>query len=215
MRTIIGVLYLLVLSDGTLFAQTETVMIARMGVARSGPTYHFVEVFQIRDGWILSDVGWIDFSTSDYGEAFAGIGRVMVKTSHITLINELYIAATVGSASQGAIYIQPWTLVAYTVSSKLAGEAVAFPYVPLNKQARKQWVIERIKLEYDLGLIKVGGGYGAYQFADEEWQHRPFVSVTARSSKLGDLEVWWQHLPQTKVRDDGSQIQLRFSKTIK
>jgi len=197
----------LVLLD-TASAQTKTVVDARMGVQGDKATYHLVEAFQVRGRWIVPDIGYIDFADSDYREWFIGAGYRTLVTDRVIIANEVYFVESAGPDSRGARYLQLWTGVFYDFTSKLGGEAVFFPYIPLNDSGRKQWVIERAKLEYTIiSWMKSGAGYGAYRFDDKKWEHKPFVTVTVTpfSGKFGSLELWYQKLPEGK-----SQAQLRY-----
>src|SRR3989344_3890479 len=133
----------------TVMAQdTETFVIGRTGVRDDAKTtYHIVEVFQQRGRWIFPDVGYIDFADpKQYREFFVGAGAVLFTSKHITIIEEVYLDKAAGPASGNALYFQPWTLVVFNLAPKLSGEAVYFLYLPLNKAARIQHVIERVKL---------------------------------------------------------------------
>jgi hypothetical protein len=68
-------------------------------------------------------------------------------------------------------------------------------------------LIERAKLEYDLGVVKVGGGYGAFKFDKDQWEHRPFLTTTTlEMGRLGAVEFWLQrtsgegHNLRTQIR---------------
>lgn len=83
-----------------------------------------------------------------------------------------------------------------------------FPYLPLSGAGNRQWVIERAKLEYALShALKIGVGYGGYQFGGQPWQHKPFATatITPVHGKLGSLELWLQKLPHGKA-----QVQIRY-----
>lgn len=169
-------------------------------------TYHFVEVLQQRGRWIFPDVGYIDFDhAGQYRELFIGGGAVLHKSKHLTVAQEAYLNQTSGPASGRATYLMLWTLVGYRLTSKLGGETVYLPYVPLNQAGRIQHVIERAKLEYGFKRFKVGGGYGAYQYGDGPWQNKPFITTTLKGSQLANLELWLQRMPEHHV-----QVQLRY-----
>lgn len=184
-------------------------MIGRTGVQDNAKTtYRFVEVFQQRGRWIFPDGGYIDFADAGkYREIFLGAGAVLYNSKRLTVIEEGYIDKATGPASGGATYFQPWTLVGYRITPKLGSEVVYFPYLPLNKAGRIQHVIERAKLEYDFKHLKVGGGYGAYQFGDNAWQNKPFITTTLKGGRLGNLELWLQRMPS-----DHAQLQVRYAK---
>lgn len=214
MKTLIVIVAaVLVVSSGSALAQgkTETYIIARTGVTGEGAaTYRYFEVFQQKGKWIYPDVGYLDFADArDYREAYIGAGGVLFSTKHITVLEEGYIDVATGSAGKGATYFQPWTLVAIALTAKLGAEVVYFPYLPLNNVARIQHVLERAKLEYDLGHVKLGAGYGGYRFGDESWSNRPFVTGTVKLGLLGSLELWLQKMPR------GSQVQVRYAKVLR
>lgn len=201
------------LTCGTAMAQdTQTFVIGRTGVGDDAKTtYRIVEVFQQRGRWIFPDVGYIDFADpKQYREYFVGAGAVLFTSKRITIIEEGYLDKAAGPASGDALYFQPWTLVAISITPKLGAEVVYFPYLPLNKAARIQHVLERAKLEYDFKHVKVGGGYAAYQYGEGPWSNRPFVSTTLKGGKLGDLELWLQRMPGDHV-----QVQVRYAKIFR
>jgi hypothetical protein len=190
---------------------TTSILIARTGESFQSPhvgTYHLVEFFQLRGKWIYPDVGYIDFGTNNYHEVFVGGGRTFYDGKKGMVIEEFYYDQAFGPASKSARYFQPWTFVQVNLSPKFAGEAVYFPYLPLNQSARIQHVLERVKVERKIGKNwRIGAGYAGYKYGDEKWQNKPFVTVTR-----GPVEIWpFQKIP------GGAQAQLRltFSHTAK
>ena len=114
----------------------DTHVIAR--TATDQGTYHYAQVFQQRGKWILPDVGYIDFNKFDeYREVWVGAGGVLLETTHLSVIGEGHIVKALGPSSGGALYLQPWMLVAYHLTKRLGGEAVYFPYLPLNEAGRR------------------------------------------------------------------------------
>ena len=82
--------------------------------ATDAGTYHFAEILQTRGRWIVPDVGYIDFTRADeYREVFVGVGRIVVQNARWTVWESAYFSQTSGSASGKALYLQPYTLVAY------------------------------------------------------------------------------------------------------
>jgi len=209
----IAVLFLSIIAvavlQGTAAAQTDntqTFVSARIGLQNQGATYHLLEVFQTRGKWIVPDVGYIDFADArDYREIFIGGGAVLYSSERFTVIEEVYLNQACGPASGGAAYLMPWSLLGFKITPKLGGEAVYFPYLPLNKAGRIQHVLERVKLEYGLTHFKIGGGYGAYQFGDGPWQNKPFVTATIKGGRFGNLELWLQRTPTNKA-----QLQVQY-----
>lgn len=215
MRKLIGLFFFIIFASFSSIAvaqDTQTFVVARTGVQDDAKsTYRYAEVFQQRGRWIFPDVGYIDFvDAKQYREYFVGAGAVLFTSKRITIIEEGYLDKAAGPASGGALYFQPWTLVAVTVTPKLSGEVVYFPYLPLNKAARIQHVLERAKLEYDFKHFKIGAGYGAYQYGDGPWTNRPLVTTTLKGGHLGDLELWLQRMPGDHV-----QLQVRYAKIFK
>ena len=189
-------------------AAADTYVIARTATERGA--FHYVQVFQQRGKWIYPDVGYIDFNhSSEYREVWAGAGRVLIDTTRITIIGEAYIDRAFGPASGGALYLQPWMLLAYTLAPKLAGQMVYFPHLPLNDAGRVQQVLERATLAYDYGHFKLGGGYAGFRFGDGAWQSKPFVTATIKAGLVGAVELWLQHLPGNRLT-----VQVRFAKTF-
>ncbi len=214
--TILTSLFVLATLSGVASAQTtnqvETFVIARTGIANDGQrTYDYVEVFQQRGKWIYPDVGYIDFADGGrYRELFIGAGAVLVNSKHLTVIGEGYVAQATGPASDGAMYFQPWTLIAYRLAKKIGGEVVYFPYLPLNKAGRIQHVVERATLEYDFKHFRAGGGYGAYKYGEGVWQNKPFVTTTLKAGRFGNVELWLQKMPQGHA-----QVQIRYAKIFR
>lgn len=190
----------------TAYAQTSF-LIARTGIRTDAPhvgTYHYLELFQARGDWILPDLGALDFSHDNYRELFVGAGRTLYNGPKVTWVGELYFAQATGSVAQRARYLWPWTLVDVRFTPLLTSEVVYFPYIPLNRSAHFQQVLERAKLEYAPGKAwKFGAGYGGYRFSDLPWQNRPFVTTTL-STRAGSFELWLQKMP------GGAQVQLRY-----
>jgi len=209
---------LLVFVLGTLvpmntFAQnkTQTFLLGRIGIQQDrNTTYRLVEVFQVRGKWVAPDVGYIDFAdATSYREVYIGGGAVLLNTEHLTIIGEIFLDKATGDNAGGALYLLPWTYVGYRFSPKIISEAVYFPYLPLNQAGTVQHVLERAKVEY-IGIkpMKVGLGYGGYQFGDEPWQNKPFITSTLQTSRFGNLELWLQKIPGT------AQVQIRYTKVF-
>ena len=187
----------------------DTHVIAR--TATDHGTYHYAQVFQRRGKWILPDVGYIDFNKFDeYREVWVGAGGVLLDTTHLSVIGEGHIVKGLGPSSGGALYLQPWMLVAYHLTHRLGGEAVYFPYIPLNEAGRGQHVLERAKLEYDFGHIKLGGGYAGYKSGTDAWKSKPFVTATIKAGSVGAIELWLQQLPGDRVT-----VHVRYAKTFR
>lgn len=187
-----------------------TVVIARIAV-KDAATFRFAEVFHEFGKWVFPDVGYIDYGgASDYREFFAGLGRTLVRSPSVTLVGEVYYLQAAGDQSGSAKYVLPWVLFAYRSPHRILGEAVYFPYVPLNSTAQRQHVLERAKLEYAFDRVKVGAGYGAYQARGVAYQHRPFLTMTVSPPRIGDVEVWLQRVPEL-----GVQLQLRYQRVFK
>ena len=208
-RLFVTVFVLLVMSTG-LFAQdkVQTSVIGRMAVGKGA--YHYTEVYQSRGKWIFPDVGYIDFnSPGTYREFYIGGGAVLYSSEKVLLIQEGFLVQAFGPDAGRASYAMPWTYVRFQLTSRVSNETVYFPYIPLNKTARVQQVLERSKTEYDFKHWKLGVGYSGYQFAHNDWQHKPFVSATLKAGKLGNFELWLQRVP-----DNHPQVQLRYAKTF-
>jgi hypothetical protein len=187
---------------------TTSIFVARTGVRTDTPhveTYRYVEFFQLRGNWIYPDFGYLDFGNGRYQENFIGAGRTLYHSDKATIAEELYFVQATGPDSKGARYLWPWTLVDFNLSKKLTTETVYFPYIPLNKSARVQHVIERAKVEYHVAKNwKVGGGYATYKFGGGDWQNKPMITTTY-ATKAGSLEVWLQKMP------GGGQVQFRYT----
>lgn len=187
---------------------TTSVVLARTGENLQEPftgTYHLFEFFQVRGNWIYPDIGTVDFATNNYRECFIGGGRTFYNSKHVSLTGELYFVEASGSAAKGARYLWPNLIVDLRLTPKLTSQTSYFPYVPLDHSAHVQEVIERSKLEYAITRsMKMGGGYGAYQYANGPWQSKPMFTTTV-STRAGSLEFWLQKIPA------GAQVQMRYS----
>ena len=212
-RVLFFLILAMVVLQGVALAQnsTPTIVAAWTGVRNDGKsTYRFAGVIQKRGRWTLLDIGYIDFDhPGQYREVFIGGGGTVYDSKLFTFIAEGLINKASGPASGGALYLQPWFLAIYRLTPKINGEVVYFPYLPLNKAGRIQHVLERAKLEYDFKHLKVGGGYGAYQYGDGPWQNKPFTTTTLKGGRVGDLEVWLQKMPEQHF-----QVQLRYTKVF-
>jgi hypothetical protein len=173
-------------------------------------TYHYVEAFQERGRWIYPDIGYIDFGeTKQYREFFIGAGGAVIASKHLRFIEEGMIEQALGPTSEHATYFIPWSFAPFNITSRLGGEVVYFPYLPLNKQGRIQHVLERAKVEYDFEHFKAGAGYGAYQFGDGPWENKPFITATLKAGSLGNFEFWLQRLP-----GNHAHLQVRYAKAF-
>lgn len=186
---------------------TTTFVIFRTSQRLDSPhvaTWHYFEVFQARGKWIYPDIGYVDFGSGRYREIYIGGGRTLVDSNRVTLIEELYFDQAFGPDAKNARYLQPWTLFQFRFAPKVMSEIVCFPYLPLNRSARVQYVLEHAKLEYSLAKNwKVGGGYGGYKYGNDSWQHKPLLTTTL-STRAGEFEFWLQKMP------NGAQVQLRY-----
>jgi hypothetical protein len=181
---------------------------ARWGERLEAPhvaVIHYLEFFQIRNKWIVPDIGYVDFGHGNYREFFFGGGRTLVDTSFATWDQELLYVQTTGPASQNAGYLQPWSMLRLRFTPKFTNETVYFAYLPLNDPARFHQVIERAKLEYAVKKRwKVGAGYAGTRPVGGHWINKPFLTTTI-STKEGAVEFWLQKIPA------GEQIEVRYA----
>jgi len=198
---------------GVLLAQTSTTVLVRTGqqprvvLGKQGTIYNYAEAYQERGAWVVPDVGYIDFGRPDtYREVFGGGGITAYADSNFVWVQELLVDKATGRLSGGALSLISFTAMSYKLTRTLSASTVVFPYIPLNRSARKQIVLENAKMEYDLGPAKVGAGYGAYRYCNLEWQNKPFLTTTLKGGRYGDFELWLQHLPHTT-----GQLQLRYA----
>ena len=189
------------------------IVVDRIGFYKK-ESYVYGELFQIRPirgtkHWfvIVPDVGGIGFDQINrYREFYIGAGFEVV-IGNLTLDHEAYYDQATGPDAHGKAYYQPWSRAEYKFPNHLVGEVVAFPYIPING-GHTQFVMERAKLEYaGLKRFSFGGGLGMYQdFSVTDLQKRPFVSVTVKTSRLGNFEFWIQAMPEKTF-----QIQFRHA----
>ena len=84
---------------------TETLFFARSGESLIGPytaTIHYLEFLQIRNKWIVPDVGYIDFGHGNYREYYICGGRTLFDNKYASFDQELLYLGTSGSAAAGA-----------------------------------------------------------------------------------------------------------------
>jgi hypothetical protein len=206
MKNLISAIALIFSASLAFGQETDTYVVARMGM-QNAATYHYVESWQSRGKWIFPDVYYIDFGKSNYHEAAIGAGYMPIVKKHIVVAEELYLDQSMGSGSGNATFLVPWTYIGFSIpKTKLAGETVYLPYLPLQKSGRLQHVLERAKLEYDFKHFKLGAGYGGYQYGDDKWQNKPFVTTTVKAGKFGSLEFWLQKMPTNYA-----QVQIRYT----
>lgn len=188
----------------------ETTVTGRIGM-RNAATFHFAEMWQTHRGkYIYPDIGYFDGGRYGYWETFFGGGVVSHNSKHFTLVNIGYLDRAHGSKSDHALCFLPWTLVGYRITKRVSGETVYFPYLPLNKSARLQHVLDYSKVEYDFGKIKLGGGYAAYQYGEKPWEHKPFLITTFKTNFAGNIQLWVQRIAGNRI-----QAQVRVVKTLK
>jgi hypothetical protein len=215
MRKIPLILSALATCAGATFAQgqdsvskTATIVMARWGERAESPainTYHFVEIFQVRDKWVYPDIGYVDFGHNNYREFFAGGGYTLLRGKHVTAVGELLYEQALGPSTRNDHWLVPWTILQYRITTQLGGEASYFAYAPLSSTAIVQHVLERAKLEYKIKTHwKIGAGYAGKKVENNPWQNKPFLTTTVMTKK-GDVEFWLQRLPQNIL-----QVQVRY-----
>jgi hypothetical protein len=200
----IFVVDLFVLFTSSLFAETDNLILARIGTRDGVATYHYGEFIQTRGKWIFPDVIYVDFGKNNYRETSIGGGIFLAPSKKLSMIQELSVVRATGSAANGATYLSPYFQLNYNFTSKILSETEYFPVFPLNKSGKIQHVLEHSKLEYDFKHFKIGGGYAAYKCVGDKWQQKPFVAATLKAGQLGEFEFWLQHgvesLPEFHVR---------------
>ncbi len=183
---------------------------ARTGLD-SGFTFRFLQAIHERGRWIGPDVGFIDFGdASAYREAWIGGGGVAHASKLWFVALEALFAFGSGETTADTVYVQPWMLVGYRPRPRLAAELVYFEYLPLDDRGTRQRVLDRAKLERDLGRFKVGAGYAGFQFGDGSWDHRPFLSATRKLGGTAELELWVQR-DEDFGGESQTQVQIRFA----
>jgi len=191
---------------------TTTLFFARTGESTGesllGPytaAIHYLEFLQIRNRWILPDIGYINFGHGNYHEYYIGGGRTLIENRYTSFDQELLYLGTAGSAAGGAKYLQPWSMLRVRFTRKFTNETVYFPYLPLNNAARFHQVIERAKFEYAVNRKwKFGAGYAGVKLAGLAWINKPMLTTTI-STKAGAFELWLQKIP------GGEEVQLRYA----
>jgi hypothetical protein len=197
---------LLALGSPPAAAQSGGTTLGLLRTATGDGAYHYAQIIHERGRWVALDAGYIDFnSPGDYFEAWIGSGVLALAGERGILITQANLVRAFGELAGGALYAQGFFLAKLRLSDRLVSEAAYLPYIPLNDAGDVQHLLERAKLEMEFSGWKAGVGYGAYRFADFDWQHKPFLTTTAPPSRLGTFEVWLQRLP-----GDGQTVQLRW-----
>lgn len=213
MNRIMFVASLLIALAITVTGQTSINIIGRTGVTSGGDlSYHLFEIYLEKGRWIPIDGGTIGFPDGRTAEVFVGAGRNMVVKEKFYWTSELYFDKEVGEKTSGGAYLQPWNLMGGSVTKQIKWQAVAFPYIPLNKVGRFQLVVERIQATVDTKFGKVGGGFSGYKFGGSEFQPRLLATWTPPKSPI---EIRYDlRLPHGQQRDVIHVFQLRlFVKT--
>ena len=192
------------LSNSAALAQTQTVVLARLGM-RNAATSHYLEVIPSYGHWIAPDVYYFDFGSKKYREIGAGGGVTGQLSKRFTATQELFFDQAYGSSSHGAMFLVPWSYLGYSITSRIRGETVYFPYFPLNRYGHIEHILERSKVEYYFSHLKLGVGYGGSKIGDRDWQHKPFLTTTFRGGSWGDLEFWLQ-----RIAGNHLQAQIRY-----
>jgi hypothetical protein len=192
-------------------SQRRFMLLARTGWDGEFTYRHLQGIFS-RDRWVLLDAGYIDFgSATEYRELWVGGGAVVHRSERPLVIFEAFIAKAFGSHALGEIYLQPWVLLQYRVSDRIASELVLFQYVPLNHHGIRQYVLDRLKLEYDLQRWRLGVGYAGQKIGSEDWKHCPFLTTSFNVYEASSLEFWLQRLPDDRK---GSRVQGQIRYTL-
>jgi hypothetical protein len=187
---------------------TETLFFARTGESLIGPytaTIHYLEFLQVRNNWIVPDVGYIDFGHGNYREWYIGGGRTLVDNKYASFEQELLYVGTAGSAAGGAKYLQPWSMLRVRFTPKFTNETSYFLYLPINDAGKFHHVLERAKFEYRIQpRWKIGAGYAGVQLPGATWINKPLLTTTI-STKAGAFEFWLQRIP------GGAQVEVRYA----
>ena len=191
---------------------TTTLFFARTGESTGesllGPytaAIHYLEFLQIRNRWILPDIGYINFGHGNYHEYYVGGGRALIENRYTSFDQELLYLGTAGSAAGGAKYLQPWSMLRVRFTPKFTNETVYFLYLPVNHSARFHQVLERAKFEYALQRHwKIGAGYAGVKLPGASLVNKPLLTTTI-STKAGAFEFWLQKVP------GGAEVQLRYA----
>jgi hypothetical protein len=191
---------------------TTTLFFARTGESTGesllGPytaAIHYLEFLQIRNRWILPDIGYINFGHGNYHEYYVGGGRSLIENRYTSFDQELLYLGTAGSAAGGAKYLQPWSMLRVRFTPKFTNETVYFLYLPVNHSARFHQVLERAKFEYALQRHwKIGAGYAGVKLPGAFLINKPLLTTTI-STKAGAFEFWLQKVP------GGAEVQLRYA----
>jgi hypothetical protein len=209
-RLLAGLTFLAACVPASAVAQSEPVTVVLLRTATDRGAYHFAELIHQRGRLVPVDFGYIDFDKpKEYREFFLGTGVVAINHPKLSLTTEAFLLKPFGEAANGALYLEPFFLGNFRPTASVEAEVCYFPYIPLNDAASAQHVLERAKLEYIFGRVKVGGGYGAYKFGDSDWQHKPFVTTTVNVGSMGSFEFWVQRVAESEMT-----VQIRYTKVF-
>ena len=198
---------------GSLGAQTATQVDVRTAVRvrdrRTSTSARVIEGSYMYHRIIAPHVGYQDSADPKaYREFFFGGGYKFLENDDLDFSGEVYFIQTAGSHSNDARFIQPSSEIAYSITHELHTEALLFAYIPVSAVGNKQFVVEHVKVGFDLlPVANIALGYGAYQAEHDEWRQSPVVSFTLTPSggRLGSIELWYQPLAF-----GGQQAQLRY-----
>lgn len=186
-------------------AQTSTTVLARTATTDAG-AYHNVEVTRQHDRWLPISGGYLDFNDAkQYREFYLGAGRIFVDNPTVTVAGIGWLDQAFGPAGNGATSFVPWVLASARLTPKVTAQANYMYYAPLDDQATSRHVVEHAKVEYDVFRYwRVGAGHSAVKRGTDDMQHKPFITTTFLLGPLGEVELWYQRLPNDRA------VQVRF-----
>lgn len=189
------------------FGQTLSgTFVVRTGVSDTGVTYSLTEGYVERGKLLLIDVGVVTFGNFKDKDYFVGAGGTVYSSKFGYVVLEGYVYREHG----GGLYVQPFVVAGGTLGKKWLWQAAGLVYVPVNRKATVQFLLERAKIEYDFKHFRLGVGYAGYQFgASGTWASKPFVTASIRVGIAGVFEGWVQRVPGSL------QLQIRYVVTIK
>lgn len=181
-------------------------IISRVGVnTKAGTTYTYNAVW-VEDGKKVDvDAGYLTYPGVSTGEAYIGAGYTIIAKENFFFVFEGLVDYETGNKTAHGVYFQPWTAFGGKYKRVNFG-GVVFPYVPINKAAQKQLVIENLTLSTKIPGGTLEGGYAAYASNAAGYHHKPFVGFTPNWKPLSNVTIWYQR--DTKTH--GNIIQIRF-----
>lgn len=166
------------------------------GVLPAQTSAEFSQEFGHHDRW----VGTVGYTQLDRNrsELALGAGAKVLETKKFSLTGKLFLERHLerekghhkSEHEQAKYFLRPMVEAEYKLPHHWESEAALLFRAPIQGYGHREWLLERAKLEREVGhKLKLGAGVGPW-FHDSKWKHRPFVSAK-KETKLGSFELWY------------------------